>query len=275
MKLNIEAPEPGIYENVPDEDYFAIEACNNSKLSLLGKTPAHSKLKPSATEAMLFGRAVHCYVLEGKAEFLKRYKVTKKMSRNTKVWKALVKEESREVLQVQEMAQIFGVRKGIQNHPRAKELLSGGKKEVVVIWYDQQTGILCKAKIDYMSDPALGYIVDLKTTKSANPKEFARAIINLGYHRQAYHYLSGVNAESPYLYNDFKFIACEVRPPFRVQIFTLDAEFMALGKTEIEELLRIEEACVAADEWVHYTMDYHTGDYEEELQCPMWAAQRG
>ena len=273
--IDISNPIPGVYENVPDEDYFAIEAENNSKLSALGITPAHSKLKMESTEAMLFGRAVHCYVLEGKEEFSKRYKVTKKMNKNTKLWKAIVCEYDRELIQAHDFKRVYGVYKAIQTHPRAKELLSGGTKEVVVIWRDQQTGILCKAKIDYLSEPALGYIADLKTTKNASPKEFARAIINLGYHRQAYHYLSGVNAESPFLYNDFKFVACETKPPFRVQVFSLDAEFMALGKTEIEELLRKEEACVAADEWPHYTMDYHTGDYEEELTCPLWAHTRG
>ncbi|MEE8382183.1 MAG: PD-(D/E)XK nuclease-like domain-containing protein [Thermodesulfobacteriota bacterium] len=279
MKLNISEPEIGIYENVEDEDYFAIKACNNSKLSLLGITPAHSLIEMEDSEPKRLGRAVHCYVLEGSVRFKERYKVTRKLGRGTKAWKAIVKENEKqstikELMQAHDFKRVYGVYKAIQEHPRAKELLSGGMKEVVAIWRDQQTGILCKAKIDHVSDPTLGYICDLKTTKSANPKEFARAIINLGYHRQAYYYLTGLNESQPYLYSGFKFISCETKPPFRVQIFRLDAEFMELAKIEIEDLLRIEESCITSDFYPHYTMDYHTGDYEEELQCPQWAAVR-
>ncbi len=273
--LNIESPLPGIYEGVSDPDYFSIEACNNSKLSLLGKTPAHSKLEHKDTPAMFLGRAIHCYVLDGKERFKERYRVTKKMSRNTKVWKALVEDETRELIQADEFFKVYGVYNGIQTHPRAKEILDECLKEVVVIWFDIDTGLLCKAKIDLLAK--FGYIADLKSTKDATPVEFYKAIGNLGYNRQGYHYLSGINSESPHSYYEVKFIACEPKPPFRVEIITImsDSTYMAYGKMDTEELLRLELKCQEEQFWPHYTMNFHTGGYEHEAECPAWMGTRG
>ena len=274
--IDIKNPVPGVYEGVPFEDYLKIDAVSNSYLSRLAITPAHAKCEFEDTDSKAKGRSIHSYALE-MSDFKAQFVVTRKMNRNKLEWKALKKEaeeQGREVIQAHDYKQAYDVYNAIQRHPRAKELLTACLFEQVIIWHDLITGVLCKARVDVISNPALGYLADLKTTKDASPKAFVRTVINLGYHRQAYKYLTGVNEAQPYYYKDFKIIACEIKPPFRVQVFTLNQELMDLAKTEIEEAMQREIECVANDRWEHYTTDLDTG-YEIELQCPLWAHTRG
>ncbi len=276
MKLDILNPLPGVYEGVPDKDYFAIKANSNSTMSRIFLTPAHSKCEMEDSDSKSKGRSIHNYALEI-SKFKELFVVTKKMNRNKLEWKALKKEaeeNGKEIIQAQDYKQAYNVYNAIQRHPRAKELLTNCVFEQVVIWHDPDTGMLCKAKIDIVSDPALGYLADLKTTKDASPKAFARAVVNLGYHRQAYHYITGYNIAQPYYYGDFKIIACEIKPPYRVQVFTLNDEFMDLAQTEVQELMQKEAECIKNNQWDHFTTDPDTG-YEIELMCPLWAHTRG
>jgi len=58
--------EQGIYQNISNKEYHAMtDIVSNSYLGRLAKVPAAAKIPLEETEAMKFGRAFHCYVLEG------------------------------------------------------------------------------------------------------------------------------------------------------------------------------------------------------------------
>ncbi len=270
MKLNIEAPEPGIYEGVPFEDYLKIQAVSNSYLSRLAITPAHARVVEPDTISKSTGRMIHTYTLEGKEEFLRQHKVVGKMNRNTKVWKELVREaviEGKELINKDDYEQIAGVGESVLNYPG--EAISG-EVEQTVIW-ETSEGILCKARPDVMQS-ATGTIFDLKTTKDAG--DFQRAICNYGYHRQAVHYMRGCNAVSPYLFDKFVFLAVETKPPYRIQSYDLHEEAIATAEQEVDDLIQIELNCISADNWPNYTMDYH-GGYRKTAELPLYYLNRG
>ena len=74
--------EPGIYFGMPDEEYHADVALGSTDIKLLATKPwlwQRNRMRPNTrnvTSAMVWGSALHCYVLEGKDEFDERYAIT-------------------------------------------------------------------------------------------------------------------------------------------------------------------------------------------------------
>lgn len=264
--------EPGVHDGISFEDYLKIDAVSNSYLSRLAITPAHAKVVELDTISKSIGRMIHTFVLEGATEFAKQYKVVEKMNKNTKVWKELVKEaelEGRELINEEDFAQIVAVGNSILSYPDIEEMLLG-EVEQTVIW-ETPEGVLCKARPDVMQS-STGTLFDLKTTKNAG--DFGRAICNYGYHRQAVHYLRGVNVVSPFLFNKFVFLAVELKPPYRVQDYDLSDEFISVAEGEVNELIQIELDSIANDYWPNYTNDFH-GGHRKTIECPLWYLNRG
>jgi exodeoxyribonuclease VIII len=80
----------------------------------------------------------------------------------------------------------------LKSHPDLNIVFGDGHKELTFVWNDPETGILCKCKTDYMCLKS-GYIIDLKSSKTADPMEFQKEINTFNLHLQAAFYLDGVN----------------------------------------------------------------------------------
>ena len=78
----------------------------------------------------------------------------------------------------------------IENHPQLCKAFTGGMGEVSVFWVDAETGVPCKARIDYLKPLA---IVDLKSFANISgipiKRAIALAVAAHGYHIQAAFYL--------------------------------------------------------------------------------------
>ena len=85
----------------------------------------------------------------------------------------------------------------IEKHPQLSKAFSGGMPEVSVFWHDENTGVPCKARFDYLKPRA---IVDLKSYENTIGlpvrKAIARCVANYRYHIQAAFYLEGAKAAS-------------------------------------------------------------------------------
>lgn len=78
-------PEPGIYFDMPEEEYHAIPALSSSGVKLLAASPMlfwakTGWLNPDKEEAedkehQALGKAYHCRILEGKAAFADRFRI--------------------------------------------------------------------------------------------------------------------------------------------------------------------------------------------------------
>lgn len=89
--------EPGIYYDLPAEDYFRVEAVSASILKALhGSSPAHVKAQSAIpSEAMEKGSALHCLCLDDKGDFDKRYfgrRVIDQRTQEYKIREALIVE---------------------------------------------------------------------------------------------------------------------------------------------------------------------------------------
>ncbi len=232
---------------IPAEDYFAIEGrASQSALKQIAKSPAHLRQyldhppKPSA--AMRLGTAIHTATLEP-GSFLTSYVRAPKGNRRTKAYKealAQLAEAHRgcEILDADDYDTARRIAGLVHAHPVASELFAGGTPEVSVLWTDYTTEVPCKGRPDYVRKD--GVIVDLKTTKDAQPEAFARVSANFKYHMQAAFYLDGCDAtrlDDEAEFDAFVIVAVEQTPPHGIMIYELDANALEIGRRTYREAL--------------------------------------
>lgn len=71
---------------------------------------------------------------------------------------AKVSRESKRILSNEDFETIQGLRKSFAERENIKKILSRGISEVTIIWKDQETGMMCKCRLDNVSPEAIGEI---------------------------------------------------------------------------------------------------------------------
>src|SRR5690606_21262484 len=94
-----------------------------------------------------------------------------------------------------EWDQAHAMADAIRAHPIASVLFQPGqgKPEQTLIWQDEETGVWCRARLDWLPEPGRGRLIipDYKTCRSAAPGALAKAIAEHGYHQQDDWYRTG------------------------------------------------------------------------------------
>lgn len=153
--------------------------------------------------------------------------------------------------QVLEMARVIG------QHPLASRLLDpeGGKPEQSLFWVDEQTGVPCRCRIDWLRSQRRGrmIIVDYKTADSAERSKFARSAMNFGYHQQHAWYVDGVAAVGLDPDPAFLFIVQEREAPYLVNVIELEPEDVEIGRHLNRQALEIYADCIRTGRWPSYS----------------------
>jgi len=245
--------ESGIH-NILFDQYLALDRVSNSYLNKLSRVPAMAKVKTEATPAMTFGTAFHSFILEPD-KFSNQIAVCPKCDKRTKAGKEVYADFTAEsaqkvVISIDEFETIQSMRESISRHPAAARLLSEGIAEQSVLWTDHDTGIECKARPDWITKDSV--VVDLKTTRDASEYGFTKSIVNFRYYQQSAMYLDALNIVDDIEYTEFVFVAIETTIPFRVEVYSLDTEFLELGYREYHRLLSLEKKYRELDFYPNY-----------------------
>jgi len=245
--------KPGIY-NIPFEQYLSLDRVSNSYLNRLSRVPAMAKIKTEPTPAMTFGTAFHSFILEPD-KFSNQVAVCPKCDKRTKAGKETFSDFTSEsagkvVISIDEFEAIQSMRESISRHPAASRLLSEGIAERSVLWANQETKIECKARPDWITSENV--VVDLKTTRDASEYGFTKSIVSFRYFQQAAMYLDALNIVSDTEYTEFVFVAIEIVIPFRVEVYSLDTEFLEFGWHEYHRLLNLEKKYRGLDFYPNY-----------------------
>lgn len=276
----IELPKPGIYPNVPFEEYIYWPAISNSRLNLAAKSMLHFKMLKfrEPTPALRLGQLVHCGILEPMA-VIKRYVVQPNFendadnktgdgqqsnSKATKYYKAKVEEfrtvnAGKTVVSQDEYERLCGINEALFRSKRARQYLSEMEQtEVSITWNDAETGLPLKARLDGVGRLAIG---DLKTTQDA--MAFSKSVANFGYHRQGAFYQTGWAALTGGELLPFRLIAVESVHPHGVRAAPLNEEAADIGRYEVQKLLRqVAEA---------KELDFYPCYYDPPAWClPSW-----
>ena len=285
---------PGIYPGMPSEDYFKVDAVNNSLLwRLKEQSPKHVRHMldnpPKPTDALRIGKAFHTRILEPE-KFDAENMVIPSFALNTKEGKEAFAEFSdilldqeiisdiqyqemvnakkgkrellteaiaqsgRSILEQHELDTLNAMYAELQTQP-AYEYVTGGEAEVVIVWEDEKTGILMKAKLDYIKrDDCI--IADVKSSMAgdfanASPGKYSRAISTYGLYQQAAIYSDGWQALTGDVCS-FLFIVCEKDPPYCVVPYELGDLSIQAGRASYRPALQEYKKCVETGEWPGY-----------------------
>jgi hypothetical protein len=260
--------KPGLYFDVPCDDYFA-DPCPEPSLSnsgiglLLHKSPQHFAAQHprlnggvdvcKATAGMHRGSAVHRLALGAG----KDYVIVDADSYRTKEAKA-ARDEAEEQGKCPILAHIFEeaqeqakvVRQHLDDALLGEPFLS----EVVIAWQieTKHGPIWCRGMIDAWC-PTLLKAVDLKSTVDASPAAATRRMVNGGYDTQDAWYSRGlghVTGEAGRI--SFITLFCENDPPFASHAVTIDEAWRSSSWDLCEEAAEIFARCLKAKQWPGY-----------------------
>lgn len=226
-KLTSDTDEPMAVIGMPDPVYREAPGVSQSQLKPFLRSikhGAHAIAQPGRqTAAMHFGTAMHTLMLDGTAEFHRKYavggptneKTGKTYGRDTKAFQEWMSEQGdREYVSPEEMARLSAMEHEIKLG-LAGQILStpGVLREVSLFWTETVNGaaIRCKGRLDWFH-PEIG-IVDLKTADDCRADAFKRAVKDRGYHIQAAWYRRGVEACGFKDHAECRWIVIETKPP--------------------------------------------------------------
>lgn len=267
-KSKLPSMKPGLYYNMPNEDYHQGPGVSKSGLwTIHEKTPAHYKFAVrEETKAFDFGEACHLAILQPQL-FEKRVYRGPEDRRGNK-WKDAAEfctVEGKLILTAGDFDGVLAIRDAVHANAWINSIVTGGKPmiEASGYWYDEETGALCRCRPDlYRED--LGIIVDVKSTMSAHPDAFARSVVNYGYHSQEAFYSDGWNAIGKNL-QGFVFLAWEKKAPYAFATYELPPAIVDEGRAVMRKALATYAECEKANNWPGYT------EGVQELPIQRWA----
>jgi hypothetical protein len=253
---------PGIYRGLSNEAYHAGPGVSKSQLDVLARSPFHYYChyvteepvkRPEATASMQLGTAIHAAILE--PELFARWVIMPDVDGRTKEGKAakLAAIELATHMGVPTIAadlrdQVRDIAESVMSHHDLNQYMRAeGHAELSVYWKDEDTGILCRCRPDWLT---LGTVLDLKSTQDASPRAFQRSAYGWRYWVQAAFYTDGLAAHG--LDGDFIFAAIETKPPYACAGYVASRELIEAGRREYKRLLRLLKHCHEEQTWPGY-----------------------
>lgn len=252
---------PAEHWDVPDSVYYSLDASeylSNSELGVFDDSPrgyyrrfiSRVDPAPEPTDAMQFGTLFGQIAMGLGPEIVEIPKIALAAdgSRRGKAYQQFLDDNpGKLLLTTTQVQQIAWMLESLRDHEMAARLFmdAPGEVEFAIRWECEKTGLKRRAKLDKL----LGnLILDLKTTKSADPKSFASSVLDYGYHRQACFYQDAVAA----LYGEklpVVFVCVERTPPYEVATYDLTPEFEDFGRWSLDRLLARFAECKASGVW--------------------------
>ncbi len=225
-----------------------LEPVRFSRLKLMGKSAAHFQAGyGTETSSMRKGSAVHSFLLGG-ADKVVVYEGRR--DPRTEAWRNFqAANDGRHILIPSEMGAAEGMRRSLEAHPRAMQLLGGGIQEQTIDW--AVMGRVCRGTPDvvHLMPDGTKVGVELKTCVTSHPERFAWQCRKMAYHAQCAWYAHGLErtlAYAPGPVTQFYVVVVESTVPHPVTVFRLDDESLRLGHKQcrlwLEQLLVCERA---------------------------------
>jgi hypothetical protein len=275
---------PGIHLNIPDREYFQLPGLSSTGIKHLLRSPAHYKHSLThrvEKQAFDVGHAAHAKILGvgmGVIAYPDEH-LTPSGNVSTKATTVAWASEQRAAGLVpvapDQIRAADAMAESVLAHPEARPLFEDGNPEASLIWDDPETGVRCRGRADYLQERnghSRGVAVDLKTTRNADPREFARTAVNFGYGEQAVHYSNGLEVLAgdppPFLH-----VLVESEAPHLVSVVELDAVFQFIAAQRVRRAIDTYAQCVATDTWPGFAPIVHPvsppiwyGDETEEVE---------
>lgn len=280
-------------------EYNKIQAVNFSLLKLYMRSPAHfleewvngqdSDEVEKETKALRMGKAIHTYVLEPE-KFKENYVFInfeeRPIQQNSKGgvadYRTKANREWRDNLiqhylmlgksvlnSVEEFNEISSMGKSIVENKAASSLLTDCLNEQFIEWTDKDTGVRCKAIVDFSNSKKAIY-GDLKSMEDASPAMFGGYLAKWNTYVQLAYYADGLEAVHGVPFNTAFVIAIEKKAPFVCQPYFIDESAIELGRTIYKSLLLTHKKCTESGVWGAYDSLYETIHGIIIAKLPSW-----
>lgn len=275
--------KPGVYDNIPESVYHRDPVSGGS----LSSSGARKLLAPSCPAlfrheqqhgqphkpAFDFGRAAHEEVL-GTGGGIEVVDAADWRTADAKKARDAAYEAGKTPLLPKDYATVQAMAEQIKRHPIAGALFQPGtgKPEQSLFWKDPESGVICRARLDWLPTQVKGrrlVIGDYKTCRSAEPREIAKAVHEHGYHQQDDFYRRGARelgiggADT-----SFVFVFQAKTAPYLVTVVELDLIARQIGRERNDIALRTYARCMETGHWPGYSEDI------ELLSLPVWAERQ-
>jgi PDDEXK-like domain of unknown function (DUF3799) len=270
--------EPGVYD-IPDSLYHADPVEGGS----LSSTGARRLLPPSCpakfrwladhpeehTTAFDLGKAAHCLLLGVGPDLIEieadNYKTKKAQQQRDDAYA-----EGAVPLLPKEYTEVVAMAEALRAHEFAGELFApgAGRAEQTLVWRDRRTGIMRRARLDYLPYSVPGarmLLPDFKSGKSAEPAAINKAIYDYGYYMQGDWYVDGVFELGLAESIAFMLVFQEKTPPYVVTVAQLHPDDLLAGHVRNDYAIDVYRRCVASGRWPGYSDKVVVG------RMPIWA----
>jgi len=210
-------------------------------------------LKDDDEDHYRFGRAAHCRILEGKAEYERRYvfggpinpKTGAPFGQRTKAyeeWRQEQEADGRECISDDDDMKIQFLANSVERHEIASDLIQRGETEVVI--REKQHGIDCQSRLDLIASDG---VVDLKTCYDLD--RFVHDFVRYRYANQLAFYSAMLAHSIGEMMSSATVIAVEKNPPYRCGVFWIEYSVINEAWSENKDTFAMYKKCIESDEW--------------------------
>lgn len=266
--------KPGIYANLAAEVYHSNctptpSLSSSGARGIVADCPAyfwhHSPLNPNRpvkdSKAFDIGTASHLITLEPHLfdAGIEVISVPKKAGGFTDDYKTDAAQEARDAARAagkvpllpKERAMVIAMRAALRLNPIASQAFNDGHVELSIFWQDEQTGVWCKARPDFLH-ASCAYWCDYKTTTTAHPEEFARKAYALGYHAQDAWLTDAVEQATGIKPRTGWFVCQDKEEPYLATTHRFPPEAVELGRMINRKGIDLFAQCLRSNEWPNY-----------------------
>jgi exodeoxyribonuclease VIII len=212
--------------------------------------PDRTPIQP--TDAMKQGSLVDCLITEPH-NFHRKYVIAPNVDRRTKAGKQewseaadLARVNCSTLIPFDWHHTASMIVERLKADPVASEYLHG-QGQNPHFWHDRDFGLDCRYLPD-IEQPEEGMLIDLKKTRSANPKHFERQAYSLGYDIQVAHYAEG-------------FLSRHGKYPSGIVLFAYE-DLLEEGRRRRDEAMATINECLTSNSWPSWGVN--------EMNAPKW-----
>ena len=225
----------GFFYSLPFNEYKTLPGLNQSTLKKLLSSPSKQKQGYQIQQAMKFGTAGHCLLLEPK-KFADLYVcaprgLNRRGKKGGKKWEEFSElHTGKNILTSNEWERLQKILKVFQINPKIIKFWTRGATEVSMFWEDAEFDLDCKARMDWFDDDSMK-IVDLKFTNNisnfSNQKLMDQHFsVQAAWYRRGVYQLTGSKC-------DFLFVFVEKFSPHKISVIKASEDIILHGEKVI------------------------------------------
>lgn len=255
---------PALDASMTFDDYLELPGEHFSSIKEMHRSPAHyrSRVRPSDSDALRVGRALHAAVLDPSALQIVEYAGR----RIGKLWDAFRQDNAGKlILKSDQAAEVQAMRASVRAHKHASRILRHGQAEVSARF--EVDGVPFKSRLDFVCSN--GDLVELKSTRDNHPQQFEREFARRLYHAQVALYRMALQANGLPCSKVYCISICKTAP-HEVVVYDINEETLEAGARWVHDWVSRLQECERQRVWP----GIDNGNILS-LRIPDWALSEG